>query len=71
MNNQEVPMLVPVPTAARQLSLGPTKTWQLIRDGKLPVVRVGRRTFVRREDLEKFVGALMPAGDQKARRVAR
>jgi hypothetical protein len=40
------PITVTVATAKELSGLGTTKIWALIREGKLKVVRVGRRTLV-------------------------
>jgi excisionase family DNA binding protein len=40
------PITVTVATAKQLSGLGNTTIWALIRDGKLKVVRVGRRTLV-------------------------
>jgi len=42
---------------ARRLLGGISKStlWRLVRQGDLPVVRIGRRTFFRPEDLENLV----------------
>lgn len=37
---------VSVPEAARALSIGLTKTWELIGQGKLRTQKIGRRTLV-------------------------
>jgi hypothetical protein len=38
--------------------LGRTMVWQLRREGKIRVVRVGRRVFVPASELERFVSAV-------------
>jgi hypothetical protein len=38
--------------------LGRTMVWQLRRDGKIRVVRVGRRVFVPASELARFVGSV-------------
>lgn len=42
---------------ARRLLGGISKStlWRLVRQGDLPVVRIGRRTFFRPEDVENLV----------------
>lgn len=44
--NGEFPMLLKVEAAAKLLSLGRTKTYELITAGELPVIRVGRAVRV-------------------------
>ncbi len=51
-------LLVPVNEAAELLGLGRTRTWMLAREGRLRVVRIGRRTLIPREELERFVREL-------------
>lgn len=36
--------------------------YQAIREGRLVAVKLGKRTYVRREDLERFLGGLKPIG---------
>ena len=54
-------LLHPVPEVARSLGIGQTSTWALIRDGKLPVVRIGRRTLVPAQALADFAAKLTSA----------
>jgi excisionase family DNA binding protein len=49
------PLTVTVPTARKISGLGNTKIWALIKDGKLEVVRVGRRTLVTYRSLEALL----------------
>ena len=44
-----------VKEAAQSLGLGKSKVRMLIRDGALPVVRVGDRVLIRKESLEKLL----------------
>lgn len=48
-------MLLDVATAARELKSGQSTLRRWIREGKLPVVRLGRRVFIRPETLDEFV----------------
>lgn len=56
--NDTPPLMVPVADVRK---LDPSWSWELdstyalIRSGKLGCVRVGKRVFLRREDLEAFV----------------
>ena len=50
------PLTISVRTAAAMLGIGTTHTWALIRDGKIEVIRWGRRTLVKVSSLEKLVG---------------
>jgi hypothetical protein len=49
------PLAVTVNTACTLSGLGPTKIWSLIKDGRLEVVRVDRRTLVKFASLEKLL----------------
>jgi hypothetical protein len=49
------PLAVPVNTACLLTGLGATKLWSLIRDGRLDVVRVDRRTLIKFASLEKLL----------------
>lgn len=59
-NDTPPPLMVPVADVRK---LDPSWPWELdstyalIRTGKLGCVRVGKRVFLRREDLEAFVVA--------------
>jgi len=33
----------------------PSSTWKMIREGRLPVIRVGRRVLISRDVLEQFL----------------
>lgn len=46
------------------LRIGRNKFYDLVRDGHLTTVKIGRRTLVRRSDLDAFVAALGKAGHQ-------
>jgi putative molybdopterin biosynthesis protein len=39
----------------RRLSIGRTKSYELVTKGELPAIRVGRSLRVRAQDLERFV----------------
>ena len=56
------PALFTLDAAARHLSLGRTKIYALIADGRIPTVRIGRRRLIRRADIEAFVAALEVEG---------
>jgi excisionase family DNA binding protein len=47
-------VLLRVETAAILLGIGRTKIYELIGRGQISVVRIGRRTLVHRDDLERF-----------------
>ncbi len=33
----------------------PSSTWKMIREGRLPVIRMGRRVLISRDVLERFL----------------
>lgn len=33
----------------------PSSTWKMIREGRLPVIRMGRRVLIARDVLERFL----------------
>ena len=45
------PLLVSIPDAAKALGLGRSKTYELIDDGALETVHIGRRRLVRVESV--------------------
>jgi excisionase family DNA binding protein len=47
-------VLLRVEAAAILLGIGRTKMYDLIGRGEIPVVRIGRRTLIHRNDLEQF-----------------
>jgi excisionase family DNA binding protein len=51
----ELPLLVSIEHAAKELGIGRSLLYELIASGRLPSVRVGRRRFIRRNDLLRFV----------------
>lgn len=52
------PLLRSVDDTRRQLNLGRTAFYKLVSTGRLRVVKLGRRTLVRDEDLREFVAGL-------------
>lgn len=54
-------LLLTVEEAAEALSLGKTKAYELIRDGQLSTVRIGRARRVPIEALDAFVASLRAA----------
>jgi excisionase family DNA binding protein len=48
------PLLLGVREAARELGIGRDSAYQLVRDGRLRTVRLGRRQLVPRGELEDF-----------------
>ena len=52
------PALLTVKQAARVLNLGRSTVYQLIADGRLEVVHIGRSTRVPTDAIAKLIGAL-------------
>jgi excisionase family DNA binding protein len=50
-----VPMLLTVRDVEAELQLGRTRTYELLRSGSLPVIRVGRAVRVPRDALRRWV----------------
>lgn len=50
------PLLVGVPNAAHLLGIGLTFTWELVRRGELPSIKLGRRVLIPRTALEHLAG---------------
>ncbi len=55
MHDQTLPLLLKAEEAARMLSLGRSKVFEMLATGELPRVRIGRSVRIRRVDLEKWV----------------
>lgn len=53
------PLFLSVPAGARRLGIGQTTAWGLIKDRKLPTVRIGRRTLIPVAGLEAFAASLV------------
>lgn len=51
------PVTVTVEAARRALGLGLTKTWELIGNGQLQSVKIGRRTLVTTESIRSLVAS--------------
>ncbi len=49
------PIAVSVNEAARALSLGRTSVYALIKEGRLEVVKLGRRTLVKTASIRRLV----------------
>lgn len=55
------PIFISVLDAARRLGIGQTSCWGLVKERKLPVIRLGRRTLVPVAALEAFAASLVSA----------
>jgi excisionase family DNA binding protein len=51
------PVTVTVEGAKKALGLGHTKIYELINDGRLKTVKIGKRTLVRCDSIRALVGA--------------
>ena len=51
------PTLLTVPETAETLRCGQTLVYQLIKDGRLASVKIGRRRLVRADAVQKFIEA--------------
>jgi hypothetical protein len=49
------PITVTVPTACAVSGLGPTTIWALVKEKKLDTVKIGRRTLVTWNSLERLL----------------
>lgn len=56
------PLLVTLPEAAALLAVGRTKLYELVSDGRLPTVRLGRRRLVPASALVALVEELQREG---------
>jgi excisionase family DNA binding protein len=52
------PLAVPVNTASKLLGVGNTKMWELIKDGRVQTISIGRRRLVIYDSLERLVKPL-------------
>ncbi len=57
-------LLLKLPEAGERLGLGRSKLYELIQEGVLPVVRIGRSVRVPASELERFVQRLREAEDR-------
>ena len=62
MSADTSPLLLTIKEVQEATQLGRTKVYELMRDGRLPVVRIGRTIRVRREALERWLESLEEGG---------
>jgi excisionase family DNA binding protein len=55
--------LVKVPEARRRTGTSHTKFYSLVKDGKIAIVKIGRSTRVRSDELERFILSLTDKAD--------
>lgn len=63
---RDVPLLLPVPEAAHLLGIGTTLCWEMIHNGQLPTVRLGRRVLVPRAAIEQVASVYGTTGPGQA-----
>lgn len=61
-------LAISVVEAAREIGVGRTTIFELIRKGELKAVRLGARTLIRRADLADFLDRLPTTGGANAAR---
>lgn len=58
-------LLVSVPEARHELGdLGNSKFYELVKQGEIKTVKIGKRTFVARSELERYVDELAVLCDE-------
>jgi excisionase family DNA binding protein len=50
--------MLSITEASNDLRISRTTVWRLAKEGKLPVVKIGRRALIRRADLVRFADSL-------------
>ena len=50
--------LYAVPETCQRLSIGRSTLYELIADGQIKAVKIGRRTLIPNEELERYVASL-------------
>ena len=64
-NNFAGPRLLKPKQVQEILSIGNTLFYELVHEGKLPVVRIGRASFVDSRSVERFIDGLHDGAIQK------
>ena len=54
------PELLTIPEFCKSVNIGQTRFYQLLNSGKINAVKLGKKTLVKREELESFVSNLSP-----------
>lgn len=52
-------LLHPIPEAAQVLGIGRSTLYELIANKKIATIKIGRRTLVAQDELERYVRSLM------------
>lgn len=53
-------LLHPIPDAAAVLGIGRSTLYELITAGEIATVKIGRRTLITQDELERYVSTLTP-----------
>ena len=53
--NSELPLLLSIERAGRELGIGRSLVYELFGNQRLASVKIGRRRFIRRDELLRFV----------------
>ena len=56
------PRLLSIRQAAREINIGRTAVYGLLRDGKVKSVKIGRRRLIPRDAIEAFIAGLTNQG---------
>lgn len=59
-------LLHPITDAAAVLGIGRTTLYQLIASGEIQVIKIGRRTLIAQEELERYVQTLEAVTQESA-----
>lgn len=65
IKSQEI-ILVSIPETGRIISIGKTKTYELIADDDLETVKIGSRHLVTMDSIRRFVTKLLAEANQNA-----
>jgi excisionase family DNA binding protein len=58
------PLLLTIPECCRLAAIGRSSVYKLIREGRLPIRKIGRRTLIAAADLQDFVQRLGDASSK-------
>lgn len=59
------PVLLTYTDTMEMLHISRTKLWQIVREGILPIVKIGGRRFFRPNDILKFVDSNVTTGERQ------
>lgn len=57
-NSESAPLLITIPQASKELALGRTTIYQLIRTAQIEAVKIGKSLRITRSSVEEFVRKL-------------